>query len=516
MRILIFISLLILQFFNSFSAITLTGDASSSGETFSFLTHQAQMSGNLFFTASNEVSAGNEYTVAVVGSGNAKFIPLAPKKIKLNNVVQDNPLTGAKISSLYIDNVTPVVAVDGLKKVFVIDGAKFGTASVNMLETVDLNGSNSVLINSILKTVGNGNYYLAAVTGGGSLGDVGSGISMITVTAIEEKKTVDGKEKSITVRKLTTLNADTGEIGGNKALALTGATPAIKVGDDAIINSNVIDMYWAGELQRFYISLNLTTGATATDKVRAVAIGRIAVSGGNNILVLDSIVPDAAILGTDQMVAAEGSSQAVAISKVRTMFTSTRLNYLIVAGGNGTSGNTVYSLPLVNLSQEQNVQLYSNANQGTLANFSQAPKEYYDKPSGSFLGRAFVEPATISAELLTSSSAAAKVGGGALPISAGDSIDGLFVAKDAVFVSISNNTVPNEPGLWQSQAILDSEGKIANWTAWQKVAGTTGKIFGAGVDFDTANYTYLTENSSGQAKVVKRTLWSDGMSDGLL
>lgn len=513
MRILTF-TFLFLANISCFGAITLTGNSTDNND-FTFLIHKGQMSENLFFVAANEAVSGNKYAAAVAGGGNKKFIPLAPEKIKLNNKEsQANPLYGAKVSDMYVSGTTPVLVVDGSKKVLQIENANFAP-DISILQSDDINDSNSAVANSIIKVGSGGGAILAAVTGSGTFGDSGSGIALTIVRSTEEKTKVNGKERSVLTRSLVVLDASTGK-PTNKALPFTGATDALKSGNDATINSNVIDIHYSSVLNRFYIALDLTSGVAATDKIRAVAIGRLSSNDSGPILNIDAIVSADAISGTNQIVAAEGAATTVAISKVKTMSTTTHLDYLVVAGGNGTSGNTVYALPLVNRSRVTNVKLRSDSTHGSLAKASQTPTDYYDTPTGAFITRSYLTPATSSSDLLTTSSDAAKVGAGTLPIEADDLIADMFIVKDSVYVSISDDSGTNEVGLWCSQAIFDSEGKVANWTAWQKVAGTTGKVFSGGLDMNSGNFVYVTDNSSGEQKVVKRTIWSDGSGDGLL
>lgn len=506
---------------SGFGATTLGGDATT-GDTFNFAAHKLQRYKRLFFVVANEALANNRYSVALVGSKNTSFLSLVNEKTTVNNVSsQSNPLYGAKISDMYLTGTVPVLVKDGAKVVTTLEGIVYANSQVNvantsLLQSVTLNGSNSSEINSILKVAGGGGVILAAVTGSGTFGDAGSGIALINSATASEEIEKDGEKKTVTNKVLDVVNAATGVSGGNVALALTGATGAIKVGNDATINSNVVDMYYSSDLGRYYIALDLTSGGDSTDKVRAVAVGRISNSSKEPVLNLDEIVVDGAISGEDQIVAAEGASKTVAISKVRTITTTTHLNYLIVAGGNGTSGNTVYALPLVNRSKFKGFNLHSDTTHGTLAQASQTPTDEYTSAEGAFVTRYFLTPASSSSDLLTDSDDAAMVGAGALPIGASDSIDDIFVGRDAVFASVSDDSGSNEAGLWHSQAIFDNEGKVAKWTSWQKVAGTTGKVFGAGLDPETSNYVYITENGAGEAKIVKRTKWSDGAGDSLL
>ena len=506
-----------LQFFNCFSANVIVGNSSQTNESFNFLIHKGALSGAYFFVAANEAVAGNEWALSAAGVGASEFFKLAPSKVSLNNKsAQDNPLTGKKIGvASYFESV-PILVPDGEKKVCVVNNV-LAAPYIDILQTKTLNDSNSAEIESILALAGREKYIAALVKGNGAttFGDAGSGVALIEVTGSEVEKKIDGEKRKITQQNLDVLNAVTGESEGNKALPLTGATDAVKSGGDATITADIVDIHWCGKLLRYYITLSVKSGSSATDKVKAVVIGRFGHENDKIVLKLDSIVAASAISGTNQIVAADGANEEVQISKVRTIETSTRLDYLIVAGGNGTtSGNKVFALPLVNKAKVTNVNLSTNTDQGTLADVTSTPTDYYQ--DGSFYYRAFTEVATSSADLFIDSSAGALVGGGPLPLDSTKKISDLFVQKDAVFAVVDQESSTEDAGIWQSQAIFDEKGRIANWTAWEKVVGTTTKVFSGGLNSTTGIYYYVTENNSSEVKTVKKTSWSAGYRDGLL
>ena len=147
--------------------------------------------------------------------------------------------------------------------------------------------------------------------------------------------------------------------------------------------------------------------------------------------------------------------------------------YLVVVGGTGTSddlNSRVFALPLVD---NIKTQLYNpiapvtSTNikpsiHGTLANVKSSPVTIFGAGSpASFQARVFNEPATTPDQLYSMNSPAAAVGGQAqLP----GPITDITVRGDAIFVSTQEGGQGMQPGIFYSQALFDTEGRISGWT----------------------------------------------------
>ncbi len=448
------------------------------------------------YVGANNATPNNDYALAVSRTG-ANFTALAPAKVNLNNSPDSiNPINGAKIDVLGLANDLPAVVLDGQKKIYLVYNIINAPNLVSILSSPDLNDSTGAAItNSILKITGTkimGSNYLFAVVqnnAGDAFGAPGSGISLLKQTG-----TPNSQSKKINY-KLSVLN-------NNTAVSLTGATPQVFITNPAIIASNLVDLYWNNDLNCLYTAISVQANAAAGSGARAVVIGKVI----NNQLQFVSIAPDSVFNGINTGIVGTGQNSAVvSIQKIRSMTTSTCLNYLIVAGGNNTAANTgnlIYALPLVNSNN-------LNTN-GTLAKYDSVPTII--TVGGSFRSRAYTVPAVNPGDILANNNPAATVGAGNLPMPANSQVTDLFVIDDTVFASINDAYAANvQPGLFYSQALFDNLGRIQGWTPWQRASGTDAQMLGAGPIPKTGDFWYIPNNTT-----AFKTIWGTGAEDGLL
>jgi len=511
-----------------------------------------------FYFASDQKKKGNEFAVAFSRRGIDNIIPMALAKVTLNlKKDQDNPLTGAKINLFGLISNYPIVVKSGEDNViYIFNEIKGQLSELELLSTPTLKDSQEKVSAEIIQiaTADNGalagSGIFAAVKNHKNqpFGAQGSGIAFVVI----EDKTVDvrfideckkGCEKESTkkqiVRQVRVTNADPKDvtikieqknkddknsnskanteqkikidqkIKENKAAPFTGEINAIQINNSAEIISDIIDMHWDESLARLYIALQVRSNSKQNSGARAVVSCRVV----NGKLYFDSIVSTSALSGNDQIVGTSNASDVVSILKVRTMHTSTLLSYLILVGGNGSSGdvsNQLYALPLVNKKNEKNgpnkkVNLAFDKTHGTLAKYNQDPQAYFNR--NFFTGRAFVTPAKSPSDLLTINDAAAKIGNGPVPLDSGKKIKDMFVISDSVFVTIADDySSTTQPGVFYSQPIFDDLGRIISWTNWQRFA-TDNKIFGGAFDIWSGQFWYLTNSGSTGANVLNRTDW---------
>ena len=200
------------------------------------------------------------------------------------------------------------------------------------------------------------------------------------------------------------------------------------------------------------------------------------------------------------------------------MQTRTHLRYLVVVGGTGSSNgltSRVFALPLVD---NIKTQLYNptapvtSTNikpsiHGTLANVKSSPVTIFRAGSpASFQARVFNEPATTPDQLYSMNSPAAAVGGQAqLP----GPITDITVRGDAIFVSTQEGGQGMQPGIFYSQALFDTEGRISGWTSWQRAAAGGLAVQGFTLDAFTGSFWYMPV-TNGTVQNVVRTTWTDG------
>lgn len=316
-----------------------------------------------------------------------------------------------------------------------------GTLLPLMSDLVDASGIN-VTNGVVALAASNLNIFAAVRPSGGNFGTGNSGIAVVSYI---------NNFSAIVQSGVAQLNNQTAEL----RIGTTNPT----------ITQNQVALHWNDRLQRLYIGLDLTSGTTMGDGVRAIIAARVV----DNVLMFDNIAPDSAFqAGINNIVGGinNGTALRVGIKHIRSMHTSTGPNYLIVNGGVGAPGNTIYALPLVNVNDP------NDPAQGTIA----------AKNTGFNPGtKQFTQPATMNNQMPfidtmtpANSDFFAVVGRGPLPIESTQAISDIVVAGDTVYVSLNTQNTPqdldNDTGIWYSQALFDQSGIITDWTPWSKRA----------------------------------------------
>lgn len=534
---------------NIFSATILKGNSELSTTTFDFSVGPHSFFGSpLSMTiGADELKTNNIFSVATYSSAAEQFIPLGIQTITLNNQSkQANPLTGQKIKfistlsrisipSLVIDH-SPTLATDRfmvISDIQLADSTKPTETSVNLTQSdIPNDASGSVCGTIVGFTSGrsqsqghNPDVLFGAVTPNAS-STFGAGNSGI---AVANYITTVGKNNSRTY-SINILDSQNGT-GTNLAALFNTSITALKVGTDITGFETdvfpVIDMHWSSYLQRLYIAARVTAASGASNGARAIVVGRF----DGTKLVFDSFIPDNIVTESDNnIIVGAKNGRSASIYKVRTMGTSTGLQYLIVNGGNNSSGesgilpvaNKIYAIPLVNLHTINNKNWASDQNHGTAAAKDQVPVTIYNDANNRFISRQFETAVTTADQMTLQTDRAAIVGAGDLPlINSNDTvIKELFVSNDAVYVCIAapyqSGTTAQEPGIFHSRAIFDQYGRITAWTPWQRVGGSDDLVYGGSIEANQDIFWSMTGADSSHINTIKKTLWGTGTSDGLL
>jgi hypothetical protein len=514
LRIGLVLCLLLSNNSNLYGSQLIKGDSTTSTATTSFTigTHAFDIIGGSqsnpsMYIGANAAIADNQYAIARANPKTNLLEALAPANINLNgatekdsknNIIpklETNPLYGAKIDFLKLNNGKPVVVKNGDITVYAYTTAGGTPTLISSDEKVlDANGAETGSIVELAAANGSkGEAFVACTpTTSTTFGAVGGGIALF------ENKIVNS---------ITTLALQ----NNKEACALDNTSASIKITNDVVLN-NAVEMHWDGGMQCLFIGLQATSGSTAGDGARSIVIGKVAQVTGQTYdeIVFEEFAPAALFTGNDQIIGTATAGSTVSAIKLKTMTTSTRLNYLIINGGNGAAnavGNKIYALPLVS---------GSNANKGHLAKLDQTPTNSFTANTNFFTGRTLDTAATVSADAPINSSNATKVGGGDLPLNATEEISDLFVAGDCVYASIGTTTATDATGIFYSQAIFDEQGLIANWTPWQQVGGSTNATFGAAINQTNSTFWFLNGADASSVNTIKRTAWGIGSNDGLL
>ena len=511
--------------YQTIKAVTvITGDPNAAiGTTFSFpvSAHWYNQSAQSLFTGALS-GTPNDYAVARWNSGANNFTPLATQQAIINNSIPlPNPLYDASIAFLggiQKDKPVGVIASD-LKSIFCIDKTPPGEPS-SVLTAANLTDTTGTAITAGIIGI---SYFhqasvLAAVLGNGQT-NFGAGDSGIAVAHYVNVKFINEEKKTETLSAML-LQVDAQEgtptpETAKRSVPVSLSSPFVAITNDLTSIANVVDMYWSSTLNRFYIALQIETGAAAGSGGYAVFVGYL---DNANKLTLYPIAPSTIFTANanNEIIGTLTSSTPVSIHTVRDMFTSTYMTYLIVQGDNGSPAltkRTVYALPVVNLANAFNVVApENNLLQGTLANVNQVPQAIFASGASIpiFSKRVFTQTAQQPADIFTNTSAAAQVGGG--PLAAGD-ITAIQINGDAVYAWVGVAVAGELPGVFYSRALFDASGAIIAWTTWQRAGGSVQSSFFGTYDNQRGNTTFATGVDATSINMISQTSWGVGDDD---
>lgn len=518
------------------AAIVIKGDdEAASGQSFSFRVQKYNQSnaptlfGVNLYVASHPDDGGadmvKEYAVSRVTRDTNSFLPLTPQQAKVNGSQEAiaNPLYDQGIVAMTLfngidsilsgANERPVVVTSAdPKTIYYINQFNTTASNVEILSpynagefkqnTPDSSGATTAGVVALASAAP---YTFAAVRpAAGLFGATGSGIAFIKLGQISND--------TISFTGPIVVDAESGSLGrsgGNRALAINTTIDQLKIGSDLASIETIVDLHWDAKVQRLYVALQVTGGAAGSDGARAILVGRVK---DESLLEFYAIAPTAVFDGAqDKIVGALGANAVVTINKVRSMFTSTALSYLIVQGGVGNAAavsRSVYALPLVN-GNTSDADVVLN---GTIANKNAEPEDIFTSTTIPIFGKRVVKTAaTTAAQMPLATDSAVLVGGGQLP---DGEITDMYVYGDAVYVTVQSSDANEQPGVFQSRAIFEKNGKIKAWTSWQRASGLLDKTQSTVLDPVTAQWYTLVADSSNAVKTVKRTEWAGGDEDG--
>jgi len=485
-----------------------------------------------YFAAASAAGA-NEFSVARYMPGlslGTFFFSLTPQTVVLNGQANTaSPLynQGISLISPVPGNHVAVVTTASPSSLFYIDEL----SGLNLLSLPSLFDAANAPTAGIMRLLSPfSDQVFAAVLGNGesSFGVGNSGIAVVIVQSSELQATdSSGNETKKTVRSLAQVNVAGGSLNTSNAAPFNVNSTPVFISQAVASMGTIIDLHWSSVLRRLYIAYDVVSAASPTAGARSVAVATLsgATATQSATLTIYPIAPDAVFTqgDLDEIIGGIGSSVAVTAYKVRTMRTSTSLDYLIVVGGNGNLAATqsnVYALPLTNLvlPNGQYVNGASDATlQGTLADVTIAPVDDFTPtntiPTINLFGnRRFGTPATSSSGIYTTTDSAAQVGGA--PVPAGP-VNSIIVNGDTVFVTVTAPNADYQSGIYYSQAIFDNTGVIIAWTNWAPACGFYGSVFFSGYDSRSGSFVIGTGASSSAVNTFYQLGWGSGSNPGL-
>lgn len=531
------------------AVILLPGNSNNAAESFNFNigAHSFYTPTALFYVSSKDQGA-QDYALSFAARNNRtrelRFFPMAPSKLIFNLSRDaegqyqevDNPLYNSQIQLLttYASGVL-TTKMDALNQVYLLEN--FTASPVFLTVSPLFNDSNGQPAASILaletqtaQAIGSisdkdqaQGFFAAVTNAAGTFDGNGSGIayaylqdersqqnqsllnrSIIIANAQADPNTViinreittntnpktsensENNQSLAAEKQATQVDAELPEENnedaqitrainlenndGNRARAIELNEETLAIGADLLSIGNVVSMKWDGLLQKLYVGLTVQAGQAAR--------GLLMASQNNGVINFQRIAPDAVFTTNNSPLATTIPGSIVAIPKVTTLQTTTYLTYLVVL--NGTSN--IYAMPLVQAPDAE------DGSHGTLANVTSIPVlDASPEPFYRFQGRRFIIPAMTPADVFTTQSIQAQVGGGASPAP----VIEMHAFKDAVFIATQEVGVNGEaPGIFYSQALFDDFGRIKAWTDWQRTGVTSGAL--AGFNFGNMTGDFYT------------------------
>lgn len=456
----------------------------------SFSSNNSEYRNNVFVVGARVPQSGNTFSIAAATVASTHFVPLTPEKVTLNyQANQTNPLYGAAIN--FIDHILTlpiVVPANASNQIFLFLNYS-NLRNILLLVTDPLLDTQGNFSGGIVGLTAHAPYVdnlqkstiaYAFKNNAGQFGAPGSGIGTLLVSPVEITKIVDDKEQKHSefrffAQSIVPIDTTT--------LSLAINDPIASIDNDAQGEPVALTISRSGAL---YTGLLVTGAAGVSDGARGVML--------NNA---QEIAPAAAVQ-TDSIIGGVGPSTQVSIHRLKTMLTTTSLDYLIVQGGVGDPLSTkaeLFALPLV-------------LETGALARKDALPQDIFSEFAPfHFKGRMFTQPAVVAGDLFSPTDRAARIGGVKdLP----NDITDLFVVEDSIYVTTLAGD-NQSAGIFYSRALFDAYGRIKDWTDWQR-AGAQGSFFGLGIDARATAFWYLEGTDAQNIFAVRRTAWSQDIT----
>lgn len=473
-------------------------------------------------------TGAQEYSVALASSNIPKFFPIAPQKVFTPSGVEiDNPLYNAKITHMGIMYGVDMASLVGstIDRILAVTQASpaniylIDSVLPNHIEQLALSGvkdASGIDTQEIIKVTSDNPFWIFGAVTDSVNPNFGSGNSGIALV-VREQSAANAENSQTSLIRLRQIDAQLGKPTPDpltRAALLNDQNSSVRIGLSAVeFLNNAVDIHWNADVGCLFTALNVHATGNADEGAQAIVLGKfIADPNDNNMLklVFVKITPDSLFTTANNIVGAIGNDVSISIHQAVSLYTSTVVNYLVILGGVGTSATTqrnVYALPIVKNQDDPRFN-------GMLASKYALPVTFYHSGCPTRVAnRGFIQPAIAPDQLFTENDAAIKVGNGQM--TEGD-ITSIMVYGDAVYAVVSETDAAHRPGVFYSQALFDSFGRIKCWTRWARVSGNFyDHCYGIMLDRISGNLNLLIGADANSIQTVKRTTWSSGDAQGM-
>lgn len=238
-------------------------------------------------------------------------------------------------------------------------------------------------------------------------------------------------------------------------------------------------MHWDASLQRLFIGFTRTDGAFLNADKMPFLVGRFE---GNDLLV-EPLAPLGAGSEATSSVVSFYDDFAYTIPFIKTLHIKAQTaagvnvdNPYLVSQINYNTGNSatcrcIFAVPLVGNSAATAVNL------GKVADITAINSA---TPAAAVSNLSQIDlPTTVPLQTVFNSDVRALVGGAAVPVDLFSDIKCLEVIGHTVLASTTagSTALASQAGVWASTAIIDENGAIVGWTAWNRVAGIHEQVY---------------------------------------
>lgn len=464
---------------------TLIGDNSSrTDQTFSFgiKAHYAQPANNLMLVGAEHADEGKEYSLSRISLYDYKVASCAPELAMVNGVYdQPNPLYNAAIKHLVCPNASHAVIYTVANKSILYDVNHFNPES-ELLSLV-INDATGKPCDSITHLETNGeNITFVAFKSEAQQCE----IALVAYSEKNEQVEINDADFKKLEKEATECKDDPKKFARLKRGVEMGqdgkpyrkvTTKVFKQEEKVILLpeqvKDITALCWHPGTGCLYVAVSYK--APINDQTCGILVGMLHADKSMTLEPLTTEYIDLLRYGS-------------IISMVPFISTTGYLDYLLVKNSN--TAEQIHSLGLCNQRLLEERKLF--ASQGKLAAITQKPQDIFESRRNKFLGRQFNKPfiaATDSPPLI-----AHAIGCGYLY--AGP-IDEIAVRGDVIFATVRNPINGHSAGIYQSQALYDSVGKIAGWTFWQKTLEHEGLDF-AIINNSKSNMLIFSQDREGE------------------
>lgn len=501
--------------------VVATGDTADSSTTFQFSVGKAiyDSLSNRFWTLSGQdtsqfstqvQSYGIAYTPAIPVDGalQAPLIsyPALPTQaiitttneqgqLELPNNSVPNPLLGkAFLAVTFVSNFITVVTTNDPEHIYILESSTFSdglygkTSPVGVAIMNQINVGQNYQVNNLGSALAGTTFITKAQ---GIFGTDPSAISFATTTSTDVN--IDGKAVNcLAMQEQATTpisTASTVLTAGGASLATLGSH--VSIYPCPLQNGQVyVGFGCTSATNGFAVAAVLAQAVTATEEIPAS-------------LNLISIIPNAVATSGITTPISTAHGQTIHVDNITTTMTSTGLSYMISSYDNGTGQQSIYALPLVTAATDP-------TQNGMIADHDQIATVF--KISGSnYRTQGFSHVISDAQQIALQGTlhvqAYLQVGHGAVPVAAGQTISQLMALGDAVYITIQDPfDGQTTPGMFKSQALFDTQGRISNWTPWQRITGTDDQILFA-IKMKANDATIYVSGQS--SNIVQQTTWNN-------